>query len=63
MTTQPTTTKRRIRTRRISPSQPPATQYSPVYTFESCSTPGCYQLHVPAATGDSRCPECRGGAQ
>jgi hypothetical protein len=50
--------KRQVRTRRISPSQPPASTYHPQYTFEACTTPGCFQLHVPAATGSDRCPEC-----
>ena len=58
MTNQRTTTKRRIRTRRITPSQPPASAYHPVYSFQSCSEPDCYELHVPEATGDTRCPEC-----
>ena len=58
MTQQPTTTKRRIRSRRITPSQPPASSYHPVYTFEKCSNPGCHELHMPEATGSTKCPEC-----
>src|SRR5690606_35562192 len=50
--------RQRVRTRRISPSNPPASTYSPVYNFRECRTPGCRQLHVPAATGERRCPEC-----
>jgi len=55
--------KRRIRKRAITPSNPPATSFHPVYTFEPCSSPGCFQLHVPAATGSDKCPECLGGDQ
>ncbi len=53
--TQP---RKRVRTRRISPSQPPASAYHPVYSFQSCSEPNCYELHVPEATGSTKCPEC-----
>ena len=51
--------RKRVRTRRISPSQPPASSYHPVYSFRPCEAPGCYELHTGGDDGQSRyCPEC-----
>lgn len=43
---------------RISPSQPPATSYHPVYRFEPCQAPRCMQL-TSSPTG--LCPEHEDG--
>lgn len=50
--------RQRIRKRAITPSNPPATAFHPVYQFEECANPACRQLHVPQATGSTKCPEC-----